>query len=817
MNLVIVESPAKSKTIKKFLGPDYEILASYGHVRDLISKEGAVDPEANFKMAYAALEKSQRQLQLITKSLKKVDTLYLATDPDREGEAISWHLCEFLKEKGLLDDKKVHRVVFHEITKKAIQDAFKQPRELSIDLVNAQQARRALDFLVGFNLSPLLWRKIKGGLSAGRVQSPALRMIVEREEEIEAFKPREYWTIKALLEKITGKDAFEVKLSSIDGKKLDQFDINNHDSAHSIRDDIETSAKRDGLRVAKITKKEKKRHPRPPFITSTFQQDAVRKLGLSASRAMSIAQQLYEGISLDGETVGLISYMRTDSVTLSNESINDMRQFIGENYGLHCVPDKPNHYKTKSKNAQEAHEAIRPTSVRLSPQSIRHHLTPEQLRVYELIWNRAVACQMIPAIFDTVRADIQCAQYTFHATGSTLREAGFMQVYTEGKDDDDAKKKAADGEQADLKLPPLQEGDELAMKKLDADQHFTEPPPRYSEASIIKALEEHGIGRPSTYASIISTLQGRGYTELIRKRFHPTDTGKIVNRFLTQHFKDYVDYTFTAKLEDELDTISRGECDWIPVMESFWKPFKKQLEYIHENVSRTDSNPPRELGIDPESKKPVSVRLGRYGPFAQIGVYEEKEDGEEEKPRFASLVPGLKLDTITLEEALRLFDLPRDLGETAEGEDIQANIGRFGPYVRYGDKFVSLREHDPHTITLEEALIVIEEKKKADLAKIIRTFPEEGIQILKGRWGPYLTDENKTKVNLGKDADTSSFTLEECKAILEKKRGTSKKKTVKKKATAKKKSVAKKKATVKKKSTVKKSAVKKKASQTKST
>ena len=804
MKLVIVESPAKSKTIKKFLGDDYKILASYGHVRDLIAKTGAVEPDNDFKMSYAVLDDSQKHLQQIARALKTSSTLYLATDPDREGEAISWHLCEFLKEKKLLDNKEVCRVVFHEITKTAICEAFDHPRKLSTDLINAQQARRALDYLVGFNLSPLLWRKIKSGLSAGRVQSPALRMIVEREREIEAFKPREYWSIKALLAKTTGQsahDVFEARLVAANGKKLDKFDINNQDDAYRIRDAIKAHAESDGLHVEKINKKEKKQNPKPPFITSSLQQDAVRKLGLSAGRTMRIAQQLYEGIDLGGESVGLITYMRTDSVTLANDAVQEMRKFIEKEYGADNLPAKPNVYKTKSKNAQEAHEAIRPTSAMRTPAQIRSHLNPDQFRVYELIWKRALACQMTPAIFDTVSVDIACGPYTLRANGSTLRKPGFMQVYTESTEELESSSKGNEKDSQNVRLPVLEEQEKLALNKLDAKQHFTEPPPRYSEASLIKTLEEYGIGRPSTYASIISTLQGRGYAELIKKRFHPTDTGNIVNSFLTQHFSTYVDYTFTANLEDELDTISRGEQDWLPVLKSFWKPFKKQVEHIGESVSRSDTNPAREIGTDPVSKKPVSVRLGRYGPYAQIGTHDD-----EEKPRFASLTPGLKIDSITLEQALRLFDLPRKLGETPEGEEIQANIGRFGPYVRYGDKFASLREHDPHTITLEEALVVIAAKKEADRQKLLRDFPDAGIQVLKGRWGPYVVAEDKTKVNLGKDCDPASLTLEACQSILAKKREAApsakkKKAAPKKKASTKKKTTTKKKAAAKKKTT----------------
>ncbi len=756
MNLVIVESPAKSKTIRKYLGKDFEVMASYGHIRDLVPKTGAVDPDDGFRMRYEMIKKSAQQVNKIVAAFKKSDNLYLATDPDREGEAISWHLCEILKEKRLLGGKGVYRVVFHEITQRAVREAFEHPRALADDLIDAQQARRALDYLVGFNLSPLLWRKIQSGLSAGRVQSPALRMIVERELEIEAFKPREYWTIPVLLDK--DGEEFHARLHAMSGKKLGQFDLADENTATAARDGIRAAAK-DGVVVTTVEKKQRKRNPAPPFITSTLQQDAVRKLGFSASRTMRVAQQLYEGVNLGSGAVGLITYMRTDSVTLAADAVRELREHIAKTYGAERVPAQPRVYKTKSKNAQEAHEAVRPTSAARTPGEIRQALDRDQFRLYELIWKRTVACQMIHATLDTVTADITCGDYVLRATGSTVREPGFMLVYTESTDEDAVKE--LDGK-AERKLPLLAEGDRVALKKADAEQHFTEPPPRYSEASLIKALEEYGIGRPSTYVSIIATLQNRDYALLEKKRFQPTDIGRVVNKFLTEHFERYVDYDFTAHFEDELDEISRGERGWVMVMEEFWRPFKALVEDKDKNVDRADALQAREIGTDPASGKPISVRLGRYGPFAQIGTRED-----EEKPKFASLRPGQKIDTITLEEALKLFELPRDLGETPAGEPLQANIGRFGPYVKYGGKYASLKEDDPHTITRERALEVVAAKKKADAEKIIRVFDEAGIQILKGRWGPYITDGSKNAKVPKERENPAELTLEECRKLLE--------------------------------------------------
>lgn len=607
-NLVIVESPAKAKTIEKYLGKDFQVLASYGHVRDLIPKEGAVDPDNNFAMKYEVIERNLRHVQAISKALKSADALYLATDPDREGEAISWHLYELLKEKKILKDKPVHRVVFHEITKKAVTEAIANPEHLATNLINAQQARRALDYLVGFNLSPLLWKKIRRGLSAGRVQSPALRMIVEREQEIEAFKSREYWTIDALL--TAQEQTFKARLTHFDNAKLNQFSITDEALAEQTRQALLAAA--DGrLMVAKLEKKQQKRNPAPPFITSTLQQEASRKLGFTTKRTMMVAQQLYEGIDIGGETAGLITYMRTDSVNLSVEAVVEMRELIAETYGADNIPKEPRLFKTKSKNAQEAHEAIRPTYPRHLPGQLRKYLSDEQYKLYDLIWKRTIACQMLHATLNMIAVDLTCGngKHIFRATGSSIAKPGFMAVYLEGKDD------SAESDDKESFLPPLEEGRPVPLNDIIAGQHFTEPPPRYGEASLVKALEEHGIGRPSTYASIISTLQNREYVTLENKRFYPTDVGRIVNKFLTEHFTKYVDYDFTANLEDELDAVSRGEKDWIPLMSDFWKPFTTLIHEKEESVQRKDVT---QEAIDekcPECGSPLSIRLGRNGRF----------------------------------------------------------------------------------------------------------------------------------------------------------------------------------------------------------
>lgn len=606
-NLVIVESPAKAKTIQKYLGGDYDVLASYGHVRDLPAKKGSVDPDRAFAMTYTPIDRNARHVDKIAKALKKADALLLATDPDREGEAISWHVQELMREKGLLDGKEVHRIFFNEITKAALKDAIQNPREVSMALVDAQQARRALDYLVGFNLSPLLWKKVRPGLSAGRVQSPALRLIVEREEEIEKFKSQEYWRLQAQLEH--KKLAFEARLTHYKTEKLEQFTVTDEKTAHSMRDALLAEASGQ-LQVEKVDKKQRKRKPAPPFITSTLQQEAARKLGFTARKTMMVAQQLYEGIEIGSGTVGLITYMRTDSVHLASEALNEIRAYIQSRFGAENCPKDVRVYKTKSKNAQEAHEAIRPTDIQHTPESLQSALTPDQQKLYGLIWKRTLASQMVDAILDTVAVDFICGEgQRFRANGSTVVFPGFLSVYEEGQDD----KKAED--KKETTLPAFEVGEMVKLLDIRADQHFTEPPPRYSEASLVKALEEFDIGRPSTYASIIHTLQQREYVTVEKKRFTPTDVGRIVSHFLTKYFTQYVDYQFTAQLEDTLDAIARGEKDWIPVLESFWQPFIKEVHVIDEEVQRKDVTSEELKEACPKCKKPLAIRLGKRGRF----------------------------------------------------------------------------------------------------------------------------------------------------------------------------------------------------------
>ena len=745
-NLVIVESPAKAKTIKKYLGKDFEVLASYGHVRDLVPKEGAVDPTRKFAMKYDIIERNERHVNAISRALRKAKSLYLATDPDREGEAISWHLRELLEARGDLEGKQVHRVEFFEITRNAVREAVANPRELSLDLVNAQQARRALDYLVGFNLSPLLWKKVRRGLSAGRVQSPALRMICEREAEIQAFIPREYWTLDAEGEArgAQGPQTFPLRLVEFDGRKVEQFSFTDADRAQVVERTLcaatgagspaplaaslaKSQADADSpatekpeaprllppgaLRVLSVDRKQRNRNPAPPFTTSTLQQEAARKLGFGAQRTMRLAQQLYEGVDYGEGAVGLITYMRTDAVNLANEALGEIRQVIARLYG----------------------EA--------------------------LIWKRAVACQMTHAVFDTVAIDLLAGpdgpqRHLLRANGSTLVFAGFMAVYLEGVDDS-----AEDDD--DRILPPLVEGEAVQLIKLRGSQHFTEPPPRFSEASLVKSLEEHGIGRPSTYASIITTLKDREYVDMDGRRFIPTDIGRIVNNFLSAHFGRYFDYGFTAAMEDELDAVSRGEESWIEPLRKFWQPFIDQVEQVEKTVTRDEAAQSREIGTDPASGKPVSVRMGRFGPFVQIGTREDTD-----KPRFAGLRPGQKMNTINFDDAMQLFQLPRKLGDNVEGEPLEANIGRFGPYIKYGAKYASLKiEDDPYTITLERACEVVAAKKVADANRTIQDFGIDDIQVLNGRYGPYITDKARN-ARIPKDRDPKTLTLEECRALL---------------------------------------------------
>lgn len=798
-SLVIVESPAKAKTIEKYLGKDYKVLASFGHVRALVRKQGSVDPDNQFAMKYEVIPQNKKHLAAIEKALKDADNLMLATDPDREGEAISWHILEYLKSKRALTGKSVCRVVFNEITKSAVQYAVAHPRQIDMDLVEAQQARTALDYLVGFNLSPLLWKKINPGLSAGRVQSPALRLIVEREDEINAFVSQEYWSIFADMAK--EKAQFSGKLTEYQGVKVEQFSFTDEKSALEVQNTLEARFGKT-IPVYNVEKKQRKRNPAAPFTTSTLQQEASRKLRFSTSRTMRTAQDLYEGINLGHDTVGLITYMRTDSVVLSNEALEDIRKYILTKHGKEYLPQEVREYKTKAKNAQEAHEAIRPTSVFRTPESVKEYLTSDQYRLYELIWKRAIASQMESAIMDTTAVDLgEKGLHTFRVTGSTIAFPGFMSLYLEDVDDE-----KEDQKEEDRILPEMKAGDIIDLEAINPNQHFTEPPPRYTEASLVKSLEEFGIGRPSTYASIIATLQKREYVILDNRRFIPTDTGKIVSRFLSSEFKRIVDYEFTALMEDGLDEISRGEKEWIPLLQEFWKPFIAQCDFVEENVTRAEVAQAKVLGEDPKTGKPVSVRVGRYGPFAQIG---DKDD--EEKPRFASLLPGQSIDTITFDEAMALFRLPRVLGQGEDGYDIRANIGRFGPYIQYGPrKFVSLKEDDPYSVTFERALEVVEAHKAAEAAKFINSFQDGDvtIEIINGRFGPYVTDGSKN-AKVPKDQDPAQLTLEECKEMLEKAPAKGKRKATTKKSAKADEDKKEAKSTAAKKTTAKKTTAKK--------
>jgi len=761
-NLLIVESPAKAKTINKYLGKDFTVLASYGHVRDLVPKEGAVDPERGFAMRYETIEKNEKHIDAIARAARTAENLYLATDPDREGEAISWHIAEILRERGLLEGKTLHRVVFTEITPRAIAEAIAHPRQIAGPLVDAQQARRALDYLVGFNLSPVLWRKIKAGLSAGRVQSPALRMIVEREEEIEAFQPREYWTIEA--DCAHPAQPFTARLVKLDGKKFAadtarlEFSLTDATSAEAARQRIQQAAG-GRLHVTDVARKERKRRPAPPFTTSTLQQEAARKLGFTTRKTMQVAQKLYEGVTLGEEgTVGLISYMRTDSVHLSQDALAEIRDVIARDYGTDALPDKPNLYQTKSKNAQEAHEAIRPTSALRTPAQMARFLSEDERKLYELIWKRAVASQMIPATLDTVTVELAAgSEHAFRASGTTVVVPGFLAVYEEGKDG-----KSREDEDEGRKLPLLKPGEDVPLDRILADQHFTQPPPRFTEASLVKALEEYGIGRPSTYAAIIQTLLGKQYAVLEGRAFRPTDIGRAVSKFLSSHFSKYVDYDFTANLEDELDAVSRGEEDWIPLMQKFWGPFKALVDEKKDTLDKTDAGSVRVLGVDPVSGRTVSARIGKFGPLVQIGTADDAD-----KPRFASLRPGQSIYSITLDEALALFQMPRVLGVDADGQEVSVGIGRFGPFVRRGSTYASLKkEDDPYGIDLERALALIEEKETLARNRVLKEWPGHAVQVLNGRFGPYLSDGERNG-KIPKDRDPASLTLEEALQLLE--------------------------------------------------
>jgi DNA topoisomerase I len=829
MNVVIVESPAKAKTINKYLGKGYKVLASYGHVRDLPPKDGSVRPDEDFAMSWQVADKAEKRLNDIAQAVKGAAHLYLATDPDREGEAISWHVQEVLKNRKALKGVDVKRVVFNEVTKTAVLDAFRHPRALNRELVDAYLARRALDYLVGFTLSPVLWRKLPGSRSAGRVQSVALRLICERESEIEAFRPREYWSIEVEFETPSG-ERFTARLTHLDGKKLDKFDIADEKTARAAADRI---LKQQSYAVAAIEKKQIRRNPPPPFTTSTLQQEASRKLGFGASRTMRVAQRLYEGVDIFGETVGLITYMRTDGVAMSTEAIEAARRLIEMRYGQDYRPSEPRIYKTQAKNAQEAHEAIRPTDMAGLPEKVGRDLEPDQLALYELIWKRAVASQMSAAVIDQVAVDIASAdkRLQFRATGSTIRFDGFLTLYREDEDD-------AEEDEENRRLPPLNERDHLKRGKVDPQQHFTQPPPRYSEASLVKKLEELGIGRPSTYASILQVLQDRNYVRLDKKRFIPEDRGRVVTAFLESFFERYVEYNFTADLENKLDEISDGRISWQKVLEDFWRDFSaavagtkdlsitqvldaldedlgphffpplpdgrdprlcptcgagrlslklgkfgafigcsnypdcrytRPLAVENGNGENGEAVGPRELGLDPDTNLPVSLRKGPYGYYVQRGLGDE-----DTKPKRMALPKGISPADIGLEQALKLLSLPREVGIHPDGKPIVAALGRFGPYIKHGDEYRSLRgDDDVLTIGINRAVSLLAEPRKGGPRRgptplrSLGNHPADGapVNLFSGRYGPYVS-HGGVNATLPRDIEPEAVTLDQALELL---------------------------------------------------
>ncbi|MFT9253794.1 MAG: type I DNA topoisomerase [Acetobacter okinawensis] len=829
-DVVVVESPAKAKTINKYLGDGYTVLASFGHVRDLPPKDGSVLPDDGFSMKWQADERGTKQVAAIIKALKGAKHLYLATDPDREGEAISWHVRAMLEERNALKGVDVQRVTFNEITKSAIKHAMAHPRELDMPLIEAYLARRALDYLVGFTLSPVLWRKLPGSRSAGRVQSVALRLICEREAEIEVFKPREYWSVTASL--LTPASApFTARLTHLNGKKLDQFDLGTAEQAEAAKRAVEAEE----MSVRSIERRKVRRNPQPPFTTSTLQQEASRKLGMSAQTTMRTAQQLYEGMELGGETVGLITYMRTDGVTMAQEAVQAIRGHIGSKIGPDYVPAQPRHYTSKAKNAQEAHEAIRPTDISRTPESMARYLNNDQRRLYELVWKRAVASQMESATLDQVAVDIAgpSAQTVLRANGSILTFDGFLKLYREGRDD--SEKAAADDDSR--MLPPMHEKDPLKREGVEAEQHFTQPPPRYSEASLVKKMEELGIGRPSTYASILSVLQDRSYVQLENRRFVPEARGRLVTAFLVSFFERYVDTGFTASLEELLDDISDGQAKWKEVLASFWHDFSKAVGdtkelTITDVLNALDKDlgpfffPPRADGSDPRhctscGTGRLGLKLGRYGAFIGCSNYPECQftrrltaDSAEEgdgssalkdgmrllgqhpqtgeditvrqgpwglyaqqgepdpadkkaKPRRASLPKGMDGASITLEQAVGLLSLPRLVGLHPEtGEPIEAGLGRFGPYVKMGAVYGSL-DKDDDVLTVGLNRAVDALAKKLASIRNLGNHPKDGEPVMV-RKGRFgpYAQHGQLVATLPRGTDMDAVTLEEAVAIL---------------------------------------------------
>src|SRR5271165_2716385 len=826
MKVVVVESPAKAKTINKYLGSDYKVVASYGHVRDLPAKDGSVLPDADFAMSWEVDGKSEKHVKTIVQAVRGADRLFLATDPDREGEAISWHISEVLKSRRALKQLDVKRVVFNEVTKNAVLEAFRRPREIDRELVEAYLARRALDYLVGFTLSPVLWRKLPGSRSAGRVQSVALRLVCEREAEIEVFKSREYWTIEVEFQTEAGQ-IFTARLTHLDGKRLDRFDLDTEAKARAAAEAILRAA---GFAVTEIDSRQVRRNPFPPFTTSTLQQEASRKLGLGASRTMQIAQRLYEGFDISGETVGLITYMRTDGVAISGEAIAAARRLIGSEFGPRYVPGEPRVYRSPAKNAQEAHEGIRPTDIGRKPIDIAAELDRDQRRLYELIWKRTVASQMASALLEQVTVDIgdPTGRLRLRANGSVVIFDGFLALYQEDRDD------TPDEEGEGGRLPAMRKGERLARGAVEPRQHFTQPPPRYTEASLVKKLEELGIGRPSTYASILQVLQDRTYVRLEKRRFIPEDLGRLVTAFLTSFFERYVEYNFTADLENQLDDVSGGRIDWKEVLRNFWRDFSTAVDgtkdltisqvltaldealgrhFFPNDGSGSDprlcpvcgagrlslklgkfgafigcSNypncrhtrplaveneadtptPETALGTDPGTGLPVTLKKGPYGHYVQLG-----EGNGEFKPKRVALPRSLKPADVDLGTALRLLALPRELGRHPEtGEAIIAGIGRFGAYIKHGTTFKSLgADDDVLTIGLNRAVVLLAEPSSAQrrgpqLVREIGAHPEGGtVGLYRGRYGPYVS-HNGVFASLPRSADPAVFSLAEALPLL---------------------------------------------------
>lgn len=792
-NLVIVESPAKARTISKFLGSDYTVMASMGHVRDLPKSTLGFDPEDNFKPKYQVSKDKSKVIKDLKAQINKDTVIYLAADEDREGEAIAWHLIPALK----IEKNPLKRIVFHEITKGAILEALENPREVDQHLVDAQQARRILDRAVGYKLSPLLWKKVRFGLSAGRVQSVAVRIIVEKEREIKAFNPEEFWKIK-----LDFKDPeFRAELAKINGKAKK---VKNESEAMAIKESCQLGQ----YLLNNIEEKDSKRNPAAPFTTSTLQQEASRKAGFSVKQTMIVAQQLYEGgINVLGHTGGLITYMRTDSVNLSNTATSMAKEVIEAEYGKEYSLKTARKYKSKAKGAQEAHEAIRPVNLALKPSDVRDYLDHAQYKLYSLIWKRTIATQMAQAIVANTTYKIEAGkdkEFEFQAKGTRIVFAGFMKAYTEGSDDPEA---ALDN--TEKFLPAVKKDAVLDLENLETEQNFTKPPARYTEASLVKKLESEGIGRPSTYAPTISTIQARDYViKTEDKKLAPAPIGEVVNDFLVEHFDNIVSLGFTAHIEEEFDQIAEGKITWQTVMQEFYGDFDKAVEDKLENAPRAKFAEAREVGIHPDTEQRIFATVGKYGPFVQLGHKDDVDENEKEiKPKFASIPKNMSVDRITIEEALVLLQLPKVLGQYKDGNDIKVNIGRFGPYLQIKSEYFSLKEDDPYTIELDRALVVIQELKEAKAKALLKDFPEDETQLLIGRYGPYIKQKKKN-FKLPKDLDEDqikALSIEEVNEIIKNQpvgRGGRKKAPAKKTTAAKKKAPAKK-ATTKKKKTKK--------------